>query len=171
MNALYNGASGFTLEAFYVNRSKSGTQGIFCATEYGGLGMAESNSGVPGLCVYANDAKYTYTRGTAASSTTELVHVITTTVVYDNCIYTAVYVNGELTDSKATSAVNKSTTEIWMTDSRYAPYANQLSLGNDIAPSGFPTTDCTIVDVKIYAQALNPEQVKTAYNAAAALFN
>jgi signal peptidase I len=82
-----------------------------------------------------------------------------------------VYVNGELTDSKATSAVNKSTIEIWLTDSRYAPYANQLSLGNDIGPSGFPTTDCTIVDVKIYAQALNPEQVKTAYNAAAALFN
>ena len=59
MKALYNGAAGFTFEAFYINRAKSGTQGVICATEFGGLGMADSGSGVPGLCVYANDAKYT----------------------------------------------------------------------------------------------------------------
>jgi predicted small lipoprotein YifL len=171
MKALYNGAAGFSFEAFYVNRAKSGTQGIICATEFGGLGMADSGSGVPGLCVYANDSKYTYTKGTEVASSTDLVHVITTTIVYDNCIYTSVYVNGQLTDSKATSAVNKSTTEIWMTDSRYAPYANQLGLGNDIGPNGFPTTDFTMVDAKIYNVALNPEQVKTAYNNAKALFN
>jgi hypothetical protein len=132
--------------------------------------MADSGSGVPGLCVYANDAKYTYTKGSAAASNTELVHVITTAIVYDNCIYTSTYVNGVLTDSKATKAQNKSTTEVWMTDSRYAPYANQLGLGNDVGPNGFPMTNFTMVDAKVYNVALNPEQVKTAYNAAAALF-
>ena len=170
MKALYNGAAGFTFEAFYINRAKSGTQGVICATEFGGLGMADSGSGVPGLCVYANDKAYTYTKGTAAASNTELVHVVTTAIVYENCIYTATYVNGEQTNSKATTANKQSTTEIWMTDSRYAPYANQLGLGNDIGPNGFPMSDFTMVDAKVYDVCLNPEQVKTAYNAAAALF-
>lgn len=170
MKALYNGAAGFTFEAFYINRAKSGTQGVICATEFGGLGMADSGSGVPGLCVYANDKAYTYTKGTAAASNTELVHVVTTAIVYENCIYTATYVNGEQTNSKATTANKQSTTEIWMTDSRYAPYANQLGLGNDIGPNGFPMSDFTMVDAKVYDVCLNPEQVKTAYNAAVALF-
>ncbi len=170
MKAFYNSATGFSFEAFYINKAKSGTQGIMCATEYGGLGMADSGSGVPGLCVYANDKAYTYTKGTTVASATELVHVITTCIVYDNCIYTSVFVNGELTDSKATTAKNHATTSIWMTDSRYAPYANQIALGNDVG-GNFPTSSFTMVDAKVYAEALNPEQVKTAYNAAKALFN
>lgn len=170
MKALYNGASGFSFEAFYINRAKSGTQGVICATEYGGLGMADSGAGVPGLCVYANDTKYTYTKGSTAASNTELVHVITTCIVYDNCIYTSTYVNGALTDSKATKAQNKSTTEIWMSKAEYAPYANQLALGNDVGPNQFKMTNFTMIDAKVYNVALNPEQVKTAYNAAAALF-
>ncbi len=166
MKGLYNGAKGFSLEAFYINRVKSGTQGIICATEFGGLGMADSNSGVPGLCSYYASGKYDYTRGSTVASATELVHVITTSVIYDGNLYTSVYVNGELTQSKSIAS-----TGYWMTDSRYASYANQLSLGNDIGPNGFPTSDFTMVDAKVYSIALNPEQVKTAYNAAKALFN
>ncbi len=175
MRELYNGAKGFSFEAFYVNRAKSSTQGVICATQLGGLGMADSGSGVPGLCVYANDTKYTYTKGTAVASATELVHVITTAVVYDNTIYTSVYVNGELTDSKATKAQNKTTTEIWMDKADYTKYAyNKLALGADVNSEtavDFKMTNFTMVDAKIYDTALNPEQVKTAYNAAKALFN
>ncbi len=166
MKGLYNGAKGFSFEAFYINRVKSGTQGIVCATEFGGLGMADSNGGVPGLCSYYANSKYDYTRGSAVASATELVHVITTAVIYEGNLYTSVYVNGELTQSKSIAS-----TGYWMTDSRYAPYANQLSLGNDIGANGFPTSDFTMVDAKVYSVALNPEQVKTAYNAAKALFN
>ncbi|MBQ8404347.1 MAG: metallophosphoesterase [Clostridia bacterium] len=166
MSALYNGASGFSIEAFYVNRSKSGTQGIFCATEYGGLGFAEKGGGMPGLCVYGDSKKtYYYTADTKVSSATELTHVISTAIVYENNIYTGVYVNGALVDSQTIPG------KVWMTDSRYAPFANQLSICNDIGNAGFPTTDCTVVDIKFYNVALNPEQVKTAYNNAAALFN
>ena len=175
MAELYNGAAGFTLEAFYVNRTpskassgaSSGTQGIFCATEYGGLGLATTgDNGTPGLCLYTKKSTYKYTYSSVRPNTTDLVHVVATAVLYEGNFYTSIYVNGELTGS-ATEA----STGIWNTDPQYAPYANQLSLGNDIGPSGFPTKDCTIVDAKIYASALNPEQVKTAYANAKALFN
>lgn len=165
MDALYNGASGFSFEVFYVNRSKSGTQGIFCATEYGGLGFAETSSGKPGLCVYGSSKKtYYYTTSPSVASTTELTHVISTAIYYEGNIYTSLYVNGDQVASNTIPG------KVWMTDSRYTPFANQLSICNDIGNAGFPTTDCTVVDVKVYNQCLNPEQVKTAYNNAAALF-
>ena len=166
MDALYNGASGFSFEAFYVNRTKSGTQGIFCATEYGGLGFAEKSSGVPGFCVYGSTKKtYYYTAGTEVSDAKNLTHVICTAIVYENNVYTAIYVNGERTDSQTIPG------KVWMTDSRYAAFAHQLSICNDIGNAGFPTTNCTVVDIKVYDVALNPEQVKTAFNNAKALFN
>lgn len=165
MDALYNGASGFSFEVFYVNRTKSGTQGIFCATEYGGLGFAEKSAGMPGLCVYGSTKKtFYYTADSKASSTTDLTHVITTAIYYEGNVYTGIYVNGELKDSQTVPG------KVWMTDNRYASYANQLSICNDIGPSGFPTTDCTVVDIKVYNQCLNPAQVQTAYNNAKALF-
>ena len=175
MAELYNGAAGFTLEAFYVNRAPAAdanagtktTQGVFCATEYGGLGLATTGgNGTPGLCIYVKKSSYKYTYSSVTPNTTDLVHVVATATLYEGNFYTSIYVNGELAGS-ATEA----STGVWNTDPQYAPYANQLSLGNDIGPSGFPTKDFSIVDAKIYASALNPEQVKTAYNAAKALLN
>lgn len=173
MSGLYNGASGFTIEAFYVNRAPSAingtktTQGVFCATEYGGLGLATTGgTGTPGLCLYTKTNVYKYTYSSVTPNTTDLVHVVATAILYDGNFYTSIYVNGELCGS-ATEA----STGLWMTDSRYAAFANQLSLGNDVGPSGFPTSNMSIVDAKIYDTALNPAQVKTAYDAAAALFN
>ena len=165
MDALYNGASGFSFEVFYVNRTKSGTQGIFCATEYGGLGFAEKSAGMPGFCVYGSSKKtFYYTADSKVSSATDLTHVVTTAIYYGGSVYTGIYVNGELKDSQTVPG------KVWMTDSKYKAYANQLSICNDIGPSGFPTTDCTVVDVKVYNQCLNPAQVKTAYENAKALF-
>jgi anaerobic ribonucleoside-triphosphate reductase len=115
--------------------------------------------------VYATSNKsFHYTTDANVSSDTELTHVVTTTIVYGGNICTAIYVNGEL------KATNKIQGKIYMTSADYIPYANQLSICNDIGKKGFPTTDCTVVDVKVYAQCLNAEQVKTAYNNAAALF-
>jgi hypothetical protein len=164
MDALYNGNAGFSFEVLYVNRAKSGTQGIFCATESGGVGFAEQGSGKPGFCVYAGNNSWTYTADTQVASTTELTHVVCTAIYDGSSIYTGIYVNGALADSKVISG------KVWMTDSKYKPYANQISICNDIGTADFPTTDCTVVDVKVYAQCLNAEQVKTAYNNAAALF-
>jgi len=165
MKALYNGAPGFSFEVFYVNRAKSGTQGILCATESGGLGLAETGSGKPGLCIYAtSNNNFHYTADTKVSSATELTHVVTTAIVFGGNICTSIYVNGECVDSKVIAG------EVWMTAAGYAAYANQISICNDIGASGFPTTDCTVVDVKVYNVCLNAEQAKTAYNNAAALF-
>jgi hypothetical protein len=170
MDALYNGASGFSFEVFYVNRSKSGTQGIFCSTEYAGLGIAETiNSGrpagTPGFCVYGSSKKtFYYTAGSTASSTTDLTHVVTTAIYYGGNVYATTYVNGELTASQTIPG------KVYLTDKRYTSYVNQLSICNDIGPTGYPTTDCTVVDIKVYSQCLNAAQVKTAFDNAKALF-
>lgn len=171
MDAFYNSASGFSFEVFYVNRVKGSTCGIFCATEYGGLGFAETTNsgrpaGTPGFCVYGSSKKtFYYTAGNKAASTTELTHVVCTAIYYEGNIYANIYVNGELTGTNTIPG------KVWMTDSRYTSYANQLSICNDIGSVGYPTSNCTVVDVKVYNCALNPEQAKTAYNNAAALFN
>jgi hypothetical protein len=166
MDALYNGASGFSFEVFYVNRAKSSsTQGIFCSTETSGLGIAETGNGKPGLCVYATGNKsYHYTSASKAASTSELTHVVTTAIVYGGNIHTSIYVNGEL------SATNKIAGKIYLTADKYVPYVNQISICNDIGDTGFPTTDCTVVDIKVYSQCLNAAQVKTAFDNAKALF-
>ncbi len=164
----YNSATGFSFEAFYVNRAQSGTQGILCATEYGGLGLATTGGGKPGLCTYITSTKnYKYTNPAAAASATDLTHVVATAVVYDAKLYTAIYVNGEL------AASNTFDGEVYLpvTDQRYYPYANTLTLGDDSGAARFPMTNFTAVDMKVYDVALNANQVKTAYDNACALFN
>lgn len=165
---LYNGASGFTLEAFYISNNMSGTDkataGILCATEYGGLGIATTNYGTPGFCTYTTQKNsYNYTYAKEKASATDLTHVVATGIVYDGKLYTAIYINGELAGS------NELVGEIWITDARFTPYSNQLSIGNDIGPNGFPMKDFSCVDVKVYDVSLNANKVKTAYDNACAL--
>jgi N-acetylmuramoyl-L-alanine amidase len=168
MDALYNGEQGFSFEVFYVNRFKSGTQGILCSTEYCGLGIAETANGVPGFCVYGtSNRSYHYTRDIkVTSSSTNLTHIISTAkyVPSENAVHTAVYVNGKLVNEGLIHG------KIYITDNRYLPYVNQLSICNDIGPIGFPTSDCTVVDIKIYSYALNASEVTTVFNDAASLF-
>ncbi len=164
----YNSASGFSFEAFYVNRAQSGTQGILCATEYGGLGLASTGGGKPGLCTYVTSTKsYKYTNPSTATSTTELTHVVATAIAYDGSLYTAIYVNGEL------AASNTFDGEVYLPvdNAKYLPYANTLTIGDDSGAARFPMSDFTCVDVKVYDVALNANQVKTAYDNACALFN
>ena len=167
MSGFYNSPVGFTFEAFYVNRAPSGTQGIFCGTEYGGLGLATRN-GAPGFCTYIGTTSkntYYYTPNTAgaAASKTELTHVVGTAVYYDGNVITATYVNGELVESRTIAG------QLIVT--KDAAYAMSLCIGNDIGPSQFKMSDFSCVDVKVYDVALNANQVKTAYDNACALFN
>ncbi|MBE6654718.1 MAG: hypothetical protein E7608_04595 [Ruminococcaceae bacterium] len=164
----YNSATGFSFEAFYVNRAQAGTQGILCATEYGGLGLATTGGGKPGLCTYITSTKsYKYTNPAAAASATDLTHVVATAVAYEGKLYTALYVNGEL------AASNSFDGEVYLpvTDQRYYPYANTLTLGSDSGVARFDMSNFTAVDMKVYDVALNANQVKTAYDNACALFN
>ena len=168
IDKFYNSATGFSFEAFYVNRAQSGTQGILCATEYGGLGLATTGGGKPGLCTYITSTKsYKYTNPDKAASATDLTHVVSTAVVYEGKLYTAIYVNGEL----AASNTFDGSVYLPVTDARYYSYANTLTLGDDSGAARFPMTNFTAVDMKVYDVALNANQVKTAYDNACALFN
>ena len=164
ISSFYNNEKGFSVEALYVNRAPSGTQGIFCGTQQGGFGLATTDDGKPGICAYIGGASYYYTKDSNVASKTELTHVVATVVTLDGTTYTSVFVNGELvaSDSKKGSVyVGKST--------------NSFGIGGDTDSKGgaadFPMTDFSIADLKIYKEALNKNQVKTAYNNALALFN
>lgn len=164
----YNSATGFSFEAFYVNRAQAGTQGILCATEYGGLGLATTGAGKPGLCTYVTSTKsYKYTNPATAASATDLTHVVATAVTYEGKLYTAIYVNGEL------AASNTFDGQVYLPveNAKYYPYANTLTLGDDSGAARFPMSNFTAVDMKVYDVALNANQVKTAYDNACALFN
>ncbi|MBS6446503.1 MAG: metallophosphoesterase [Clostridiales bacterium] len=163
--------NGFTVEAFYVMGTKGGVQGVVCGTEQanstklrGGWGIAE-NAGKPYFITASSRNAYdsANTTAAAASSTTELVHVV---AVYD---YAAgkqyLYINGECVnpDGQALSG-------------EFAPAGaeafNKFCLGADYretakvtstTPIDYPTKDMTMVDAKIYSSALTAEQVQTAY--------
>ena len=163
---------GFAVEAFYVMGDKGGDgQGIVCATEQyplstgprGGWGIAERSNGRPYFITAASGNKYISTDASSASSTTELVHVVAV-YDYENKIQ-CLYING--------TAVNTGTA----ITGEFAPVVdaagitNQFLLGADIyveEPVHFPSPNMTMVDAKIYSQALNAAQVKLAYDAAVA---
>lgn len=164
ISGFYNNEKGFSVEALYVNKAPSGTQGIFCGTQQGGFGLATTDSGKPGICAYIGGASYYYTKAENVASATELTHVVATVMTVDGTTYTSLFVNGELvaSDSKKGSLyVGKST--------------NAFGIGGDTDTKGgasdFPMTSFDIADLKIYKEALNKNQVKTAYDNARSLFN
>ena len=139
ISSFYNNEKGFSVEALYVNRAPSGTQGIFCGTQQGGFGLATTDDGKPGICAYIGGASYYYTKDSNVASKTELTHVVATVVTLDGTTYTSIFVNGELvaSDSKKGSVyVGKST--------------NSFGIGGDTDSKGgaadFPMTDFSIAD-------------------------
>ena len=164
----YNSETGFTVEAMFVNKAPSGSQGIVCGTQSpGGWGIAQSD-GSPYFFTYAEGGSININAGKATSKT-ELTHIVATTL-YDsakNTTYTALYINGEL--SKSGSAKGKalvhSNNEV----------GTAFCLGADIDSSGtgndFQMTNFSITDVKFYASALNFKQVETAYANAVSEFS
>lgn len=155
----YNSSTGYTIEALYVNKAPSGSQGIVCGTQGGCWGLAEA-SGVPYLYTYVGSGNVRIAADTKAP-TTSLTHVVAT-VLYDsatNRTYTSIYVNGVLVNSgSATGKVKIASIK----------EANSFCLGSDLDPNGtgtdLPMTSFALVDVKIYSRALNYKQAETAYN-------
>ena len=156
----YNSATGFAIEALYVNYAPSGKQGIVCGTQKAGWGLAESG-GNPYFYTYIYSGDINASSSTAASKTS-LNHVVCT-VLYNasrNKTYTAMYLNGVLVASGALDGKLKV--------SQNADIATAFCFGADISNSGkgddFQTTNFALADVKIYSDALNYKQVETAYN-------
>lgn len=156
----YNSESGFSIEGVFINRAPSGSQGAICGTQNGGWGIAQS-SGVPYLFTYIGSSSSKIT-AQKASSTTEMVHALAT-FKYDsstNKTTTALYLDGVLVAKDAKSGK--------IAISASAGAANAFVLGADIDSNGFGNdfkmTNFSIIDTKIYAEALNRNQVQTAYN-------
>ena len=160
----------FTVEAFYVNSKNSGVQGVVCGTQDGGWGLAE-NAGKPYFITGGNNAGGFYNKkgsqtgayAKSASSTTELVHVVG---VYDMANKkSSVYINGVKNDELSIASsfiVGVKGTH------------NYFCLGADIdtalAGGHYQTQGMTMVDAKIYDDALTPEQIAKAYAIAKYLF-
>lgn len=148
----------FSVEAFYVMGSKGSIQGVVCGTEKGGWGLAESKDGKPYFITAYDNNKYNdgaYAK--TASSTTKLVHVV---AVYDRSNgRNLIYINGELNASTPIQNL------LYPGDGDYA--FNRFCLGADIkATAGgldYPSPNMTMVDAKIYSEALTAEQAMIAY--------
>ena len=86
---------GFSVEAFYINRSKSGSQGSFCATDAGGWALAEKNNGAP-YFIMMIDGKYVSVDLSTATSE-ELIHLIGFRSQLQEL---RVYLNGEFAEAR-----------------------------------------------------------------------
>lgn len=153
-------ADGFSLEVFYANGSRSGTEGSFCGTETvnklgGGFGIADKG-GQPYFVPSVGDGyKAVYSNITPAEG--ELVHVIG---VYDKELEEVrIYINGEFIASvDAKGEFNPITDpEIF----------NELCLGADIKVGGtggdFQSADMVIVGGGIYDGAIDDDMAKVVY--------
>lgn len=167
---------GFAVEAFYVMGQKGAAQGVVCATEQypratssapgprGGWGIAENASGQPYFITTAsNGGTAAYISGPTASttSTTELVHVVAV-YDYENKVQ-QLYINGVAVGTGTTF------TGEFVPTAEASGLFNQFCLGADTYTGDvidFPSVDMTMVDAKIYSQALSGAQAKLAYEAA-----
>ncbi len=163
----YNSATGFSVEALYINYAPNGKQGIVCGTHSpGGWGLAENN-GVPYFFTYVGSGSISIS-ASKATSKTELNHIVGT-VLYDsasNKTFSAIYINGELVASSSYAGkVGVHSAE---------NIGTAFCFGADIGEGGkgtdFPMTSFALADAKIYAHALNYKQVETAYANAAENF-
>ena len=152
----------FTVEAFYVNSKNGGIQGVVCGTQDGGWGIAE-NAGKP-YFITGGGSKYNPgAYAGSVSSITELVHVVG---IYDTANKKCtIYINGKKNGEVSIAA-------------NFIPGVsgthNYFCLGDDITTGlvggDFKTQGMTMVDAKIYDDALTPEQIAKVYAIAENLF-
>ena len=161
----------FTVEAFYVNSKNSGVQGVVCGTQNGGWGLAE-NAGKPYFITGGNNAGGYYNKknstqtgayATKVSSTTELVHVVG---IYDMANKKSyIYVNGVKNDE-----INIASSFIVGEGKTFNYFCLGDDITKDLVGGDFKTQGMTMVDAKIYDDALTPEQIAKAYAIAENLF-
>ena len=152
----------FTVEAFYVNSKNGGIQGVVCGTQEGGWGIAE-NAGKPYFLTGGGSKYNPGAYAGSVSSITELVHVVG---IYDTANKKCtIYINGKKNGEVSIAA-------------NFIPGVsgthNYFCLGDDITTGlvggDFKTQGMTMVDAKIYDDALTPEQIAKAYAIAENLF-
>ena len=165
---------GFSIEAFYLDNSTTkANRGIVCSTESiggdakrSGWGLAENASGAPYFITgHTAENEYSSVYATSASKE-ELVHVVG---VYNAITKrNAIYVNGTLvsSDSAAGAFTSANKTEAY----EGFNMATIFYIGADPSASAgkadecdFPSNDLTVIDVKIYACALDDAAVKAAF--------
>lgn len=154
---------GFTVEAFYLDGSKSDGQvhAVICGTESGGWGLAETSARMPYFIVGDGTGSNTYRSVYAVSavSSTELTHVVGT---YDPATKSiSIYVNGAL---QKTASFNSS----FFTGT--GDTFNRFCLGADIKPGDngthYQSSSMVIAGAKIYTSAFNATQAALAYGKA-----
>ena len=156
--------NGFSVEAFYVDKSPgSGVHGIVCSTEKTGWGLANRATGVPYWIMTENQGgkatPYKTLDAQAANSTTELTHVV---AVYDTGNkQVRLYKNGVLDGTLSGMSGHIYTATGPM---------DWFCLGSDIKSADvggdFPNVNTVLVDVKLYAGALNDTGVEQIYSEA-----
>ncbi|MEG0457487.1 MAG: LamG-like jellyroll fold domain-containing protein, partial [Oscillospiraceae bacterium] len=145
--------NGFTVEAFAVNLSPSGEQGIISTCQNGGWGLFTSNADSKFIVNTANSYKECFS---SAISTTNLTHYLG---VYDfkNGVL-SIYINGVLNNKMSIS-------------SELTPGSGQaidkISIGGDVDYYGAMTqslmTNGIIVNAKVYSTVVNNIQAKEIY--------
>ena len=154
-------SKGFSVEAFYVDRSPGPqVHGVVCGTEKGGWGIATRATGVPYFIVGdVSSNKYVNIDAESAASKTDLTHVV---AVYDYSKKAILlYVNGVLAGRTS------------ITGPFYPGEGNTYNrfyLGADVKTTDtavdFPSVDMVIADAKIYTGVMDEQAVKAAYTAA-----
>ncbi len=141
-------ANDFTIELLYVNRSKSGNQGIFSGIQEKGFGISEEE-GVPTFkaCVVN---KIRTVAASEATSEEELVHVIAT-YARSSALF-AIYVNGKMARITA-SGYPKTQSNV---------FALGANLKKDGTAENF-ASDLSIVDVKFYTAKFSQAQALVRY--------
>ena len=184
-DAFVEAKGGWSVEAFYLNKTKSNIQGIVCVTEGNGKngkqgwGIAD-NGGKPYFLTgsgKANGNAYFSTGvGATQSSKTELVHVIGVYDTVANKNY--LYINGKLIKECAATAFacanEMEAGKLVPADEKFNMF-NVFYIGADPTVNknyvaDYTSSDLTVVDVKLYAGALTADEVTEAYNTATADF-
>jgi hypothetical protein len=181
LDAFVEESGGFTVEAFYMDNSSTGAnRAIVCCTESiggdarrSGWGIAENTDGKPYFITgHTSENAYSSVYANAAPAE-EAIHVV---AVYNaETLRNAIYINGELvsSDNAAGKFTAADKTEVY----EGFNMGNVFYIGADPSASAgrkehcdFPSSDLTVIDVKLYSKALTSGEVKAAYNSALELF-
>ena len=150
---------GFTVEAFYLEKRNSQTQGIVCGTQNGGWGLAVNSGNKPYFITGNGSRPGNYNSSVTAaskSSETDLVHIV---CVYDVATLTSsIYVNGVLEATKAIDPVFGEGQGLTFNRFCLGADVNDALLGGD-----YPATDLTMVDAKIYSGVMSGTDAAVAY--------
>lgn len=155
-----------SIEAFYLCGNGTYIMGIVCGTQDGGWGLAQRQTNVPYFITGEGAAKkYVSVDATGPASREELIHVVCN-YDYQN-MKMEIWINGEKSAEKALGG-------------EFFPGVNDtynmFCLGSDIKVGGyggdFPTTGgLTLVNARIYSDALTQEQITYAYEQSLKIFD